>query len=96
MPEGGHVLCLFWFAERTIPDTERFEKASGAGFEDLDEGAGVELVQGQAGALGGFGFSDRPAIDSAQEKIQQALAGCRVIEYLADERGLGCGLDKTR
>jgi hypothetical protein len=39
---------------------------------------------------------DVPDSSAAIVEIQQALAGCCVIEYLADERGLGGRLDKTR
>ena len=36
-----------------------------------------------------------PQLTPAQEKVQQALTGCRVVEYVAHQRCLRCLVDKV-
>ena len=61
---------------------------------DLDERAPVQFLQRDAGGHG-LGFGDGAAGDAAQEEVEQALAGGGVIEHVAAERGLGCGVDEA-
>src|SRR4051812_45681329 len=48
-----------------------------------------QLLQGQPRPLQRLLFRDRPAVDGAQEVVEEALAGGGVVEDLADQRGLG-------
>src|SRR5579862_1298467 len=54
----------------------------------------MQLLDCHPGQTLRFRFADCPAVDRAQEKIQQALPRGGVVEHVADERGLRRFLDE--
>src|SRR4029453_15607180 len=53
--------------------------------QDPEERPAADLVEGEPGRGRLFG-RDGPAVEAAQEEVQQALAGGGVVEDVADER----------
>src|SRR6478672_3897808 len=63
-----------------------FSCVSRASFQDLEEGSRANLVQRQT-RRERFLFRDGAAGDATEEEAEQALAGSRVIEDVAEKRG---------
>src|SRR5689334_15505865 len=64
-------------------------------FQNLDERGGAQFRQREPGKFERLGLSDCTAVDCAQEIIEQPLSGRRVVENIADERGLRGLLDEV-
>jgi len=63
--------------------------------QDFDERAGAEFGEREARQLLRLFLGDGPAVDGAQEVVEEALAGRGVVEHVADEGGLGRLLDEV-
>src|SRR5215204_3587472 len=63
--------------------------------EDAHEGPSTELVGRHARHADGLVLRQRTAVDGAEEEVEQALAGCRVVEHVADERRLSRALHEV-
>src|SRR5947209_1005441 len=62
--------------------------------QDARKRSASKLVERQAALRNRFRLGDRAAIQRAQEIAQQPLPGCRVVEQVADDRGLRRLLDE--
>src|ERR1043165_9413867 len=80
-----------------LHDSRGVRNWSGArppGGHDLDERFAADLVEREPGRKR-FLLGDRAARDAAQEVVEQALAGRRVVEHVADQGRLGGLVDEV-
>src|SRR5204863_9136722 len=63
--------------------------------ENPDERAGAQLVRRQSRQANRLVLGDGPAVDCAQEVVEEALPRRRVVEHVADECGARSLLDEV-
>src|SRR5215510_3063908 len=83
---------------RTMMQTPPMTRSSGLPplpprLQDLHERPAAQLLEREAGRERLL-LGERARVDAAQEEVEQALAGRRVVEDVAEQRGLGGLLDE--
>src|SRR5256714_8418623 len=85
-------------APSTIPSAISHQPSAtfAPALQDLHERSAAQLLEREAAHLDRLAFRDGAAVQGAQEIIQQSLSGRRIVEHVADERGLRRLVDEVR